>query len=330
MSLANLTSAAVASAIAEYDALGRDAFLATYGFGDAKKYWIIHDGNRYPSKAIAGAAHKFVDGHALSAAIFSGGENTVAKKLRDLGFTLETPSRNPDWNKDEIILALDLYFTNPANPPGKDSAAVGDLSALLNKMHRLTGATASETFRNENGVYLKMMNLRALDPAYIAQGKVGMKAGGALERVVWDEYDGRRSDLAADAKAIRDAIGQANEKIVRALPVAEPYEGEEGGVIIRLHKRYERDRRLVAEKRKAAKTAGQFRCEVCEFDFAETYGDLGLEFIEIHHINPVHMMTPGAKTKLSDLALLCANCHRMAHRRRRPLTLKELRASLKT
>jgi 5-methylcytosine-specific restriction protein A len=36
-----------------------------------------------------------------------------------------------------------------------------------------------------------------------------------------------------------------------------------------------------------------------------------------------------AKTKLDDLALLCANCHRMAHRNRVPFTIGELRALLR-
>ncbi|QDX26731.1 HNH endonuclease [Sphingomonas suaedae] len=329
MSLANLTSEAVLKAIAEYDDIGKAAFLANYGFADAKRYWIIQDGQRYPSKAIASAAHKHIDGHPLSAPAFSGGEGHVVRKLRQLGFEVETPGRNPDWIRDELTLALDLYFTNPANPPGKTSAAVATLSNLLNKMHRIAGGTASATFRNTDGVYLKMMNLRALDPTYTAQGKVGMKSGGSLEKIVWAEYAERRAELAADAKAIRDAVSSANEAAVAKLPTVEPYEGEEGGVIVRLHKRYERDPRLVAEKRKAAKLAGDFSCEVCGFDFEAAYGALGAEFIEVHHVNPVHMMNPGAKTKLSDLALLCANCHRMAHRRRVPLTLAELKAAFK-
>ncbi|WP_416908036.1 MAG: HNH endonuclease [Polymorphobacter sp.] len=113
------------------------------------------------------------------------------------------------------------------------------------------------------------------------------------------------------------------------LPTVEPYEGEEGGVIVRLHKRYERDPRLVADKRKAARLAGDFSCEVCGFDFKASYGDLGAGFFEVHHTQPVHMMKPGSKTKLNDLAQLCANCHRMAHRRRVPLTLEELRVALR-
>lgn len=236
--------------------------------------------------------------------------------------------RNPSWNRDELILALHLYMTNPANPPGKESPAVANVSTLLNKMHRLTGGSTNETFRNPNGVYLKMMNFRALDPTHTAQGKVGMKSGGKLDQIVWDEYSGRLADLAADAHAIRHAVEQANEVTVGELPTLAPYEAQEGGVVLRLHKRYERDRKLVAEKLKAAKAAGPLACEVCSFDYGKAYGELGTDFIEVHHLSPVHSMKPGQKTKLTDLALLCANCHRMAHRKRSPLGLEALHNAL--
>jgi 5-methylcytosine-specific restriction protein A len=330
MSLADLTKGAVEAALAEYDTLGRDAFLTKYGFADAKRYWIDWQGKQYPSKAIAGVAHKHVDGQQLlPSASFTGGEGSVVRKLRQLGFVIAGAERNPAWNRDELILALDLYMTNPASPPGKTSSEVAALSALLNKMHRLSGTSAAPTLRNANGVYLKMMNLRSLDPKFTAQGKVGMQSGGALEKVVWADYAGQREKLAADAAAIREAVGRADEARVATLPPAEPYEGEEGGVIMRLHKRYERDPKLIAEKRKAAKSAGAIACEVCGFDFHSAYGELGSGYIEVHHTKPVHTMKAGHKTKLEDLALLCANCHRMAHRKRVPLSLAEIIASLK-
>lgn len=241
---------------------------------------------------------------------------------------LPKAKRNPTWNRDELILALDLYAANPAKPPSKESAAVGELAALLNKLHRLNGATMTDTLRNPNGVYLKMMNLRALDPTFIAQGKVGMTSGGKLEKTVWDEYQGRRGELAADASAIRHAISTAGEVSPAPLPPSDPYEAEEGGVVLRLHRSYERDRRLVAEKKKQAKAEGKIACEVCNFDFEERYGPLGADFIEVHHTRPIHTMKAGLKTKLADLALLCSNCHRMAHRTRSPLSLAELRAAL--
>ena len=59
--------------------------------------------------------------------------------------------------------------------------------------------------------------------------------------------------------------------------------------------------------------------------FAAAYGERGDGFIECHHTIPVRDLRPGSRTRLSDLALVCANCHRMIHRRSPWLTVEELR-----
>ena len=59
MTLADITKEAVDSAILEYDQLSAASFLAKYGFATAKRYWIELDGKLYPTKAIAGVAHKY-------------------------------------------------------------------------------------------------------------------------------------------------------------------------------------------------------------------------------------------------------------------------------
>ena len=53
--------------------------------------------------------------------------------------------------------------------------------------------------------------------------------------------------------------------------------------------------------------------------------DLGEGFIECHHVTPVSELRAGTRTRLSDLAVVCSNCHRMLHRRRPWLTAAELR-----
>lgn len=70
-----------------------------------------------------------------------------------------------------------------------------------------------------------------------------------------------------------------------------------------------------------------YKCQVCGFDFAETYGEHGRNYIEVHHINPLaeqndeHVVNPE-----TDLVCLCANCHRMIHRNRnRTLSVDELK-----
>ncbi len=89
MGLKDLTArSAVLSAMAEFDSMGREVFLAKHGFGKARSYFIEHDGRRYDSKAIVGVAHGIQHGEELASADFSGGEATVVRCLESLGFEL--------------------------------------------------------------------------------------------------------------------------------------------------------------------------------------------------------------------------------------------------
>jgi len=69
------------------------------------------------------------------------------------------------------------------------------------------------------------------------------------------------------------------------------------------------------------------QCVACGFDFGKEYGKWGDGYIEVHHLVPLaevdenHQVNPE-----TDLAPVCANCHRMIHRRRgKTLTIDELR-----
>lgn len=74
-----------------------------------------------------------------------------------------------------------------------------------------------------------------------------------------------------------------------------------------------------------AKKESDYTCEACGFDFQETYGDLGKHYIEAHHIEPLSGRDGvNEPTSIDDFAMLCANCHRMVHRRTPCLTVEEL------
>lgn len=104
----------------------------------------------------------------------------------------------------------------------------------------------------------------------------------------------------------------------------------EGKELTRIHKSKERNPKVVQrKKKKVLSTNGKLACEVCGFDFAKIYGQLGYGFAECHHIVPVSQLTDGQKTKLSDLAIVCANCHRMLHKGRPLLSVGELREIIK-
>lgn len=115
--------------------------------------------------------------------------------------------RNPPWTRDELILALELYMRDRVRPPGKKSAEVLELSALLNSMAALLSPELRDRFRNPNGVYMKMMNFRRFDPEFTANGKVGLTRGGREEETVWTEFSSDIDRLRSTATAIRSAAG---------------------------------------------------------------------------------------------------------------------------
>jgi 5-methylcytosine-specific restriction protein A len=97
MSLEDLTRRSVELAISEFDQLGREEFLKKYGFRKARGYLLIHDGRRYDSKAIAGAAHAYLPNSLgpLSPGEFSGGHSEAAPALRKLGYTVVNEADAP-------------------------------------------------------------------------------------------------------------------------------------------------------------------------------------------------------------------------------------------
>ncbi|MGW5376458.1 hypothetical protein ACWESM_13515 [Nocardia sp. NPDC003999] len=95
MQLDALTSDAVLSAIQEFDDSGREKFLADHGFGKARGYYIEHNGTLYDSKAIAGVAYGNLPGRKpLLPGEFSGGDETVARALRALGFHVAVKAKD--------------------------------------------------------------------------------------------------------------------------------------------------------------------------------------------------------------------------------------------
>lgn len=101
----------------------------------------------------------------------------------------------------------------------------------------------------------------------------------------------------------------------------------EGKRIEKIHKARERNRKVIqmAKQEHANKHKGSLPCEVCGFDFSKKYGKgIGDCFLEAHHKTPLSELDEdqGIETTVSDLAMVCANCHRMLHRS--PMSVEEL------
>ena len=76
--------------------------------------------------------------------------------------------------------------------------------------------------------------------------------------------------------------------------------------------RYERD----PEARRACIAHRGTNCAACGFSFELAYGEIGADFIHVHHVVPASQLGNGyLLDPLTDLVPLCANCHAMAHHR---------------
>lgn len=97
---------------------------------------------------------------------------------------------------------------------------------------------------------------------------------------------------------------------------------------------YDRSRKLRDFAIEQYTKSGHIKCLVCFFDFFDFYGDMGKDYIEIHHVKPVFQYEDEDKNKFLGRALenvipACSNCHRMIHRNRRhPLSVLALKAHI--
>lgn len=234
--------------------------------------------------------------------------------------------RNPKWHRDEIILALDLYFRLEPGQIHAKNPDVLALSELLNKLPIHTSRPDAEKFRNPNGVGLKLSNFLAIDPNY--EGK-GMASFSNLDKAVFEEFKDDRLSLKSIARQIKATVENQDlrPKLYR-VPEEEDEESlvvKEGKVIYKLHRVKERNPSI--NNRKKAdymKKYGKLDCEVCGFDFQKTYGELGNGYIECHHRTPLHSLDGEVQTRLKDLALVCSNCHRMLHRKISSFSVEDL------
>ena len=148
------------------------------------------------------------------------------------------------------------------------------------------------------------------DPRY--EGK-GLKRGSRLEEEVWATFSCDLKCLDSVSTAIRKAVEIRDACLESNMDDIEQ-EAPEGKVLTRLHLFRERSKSLTAAKKKEAmRLTGILECEVCGFSFIRTDGKHGNGFAECHHKKPISTLMPGERTRSSDLAIVCANCHRMLH-----------------
>jgi 5-methylcytosine-specific restriction enzyme A len=210
--------------------------------------------------------------------------------------------------------------------PGPSDTRVIALSQQLRALPVHLGADKRESFRNPAGVAFKLQNIRQ-----VATGR-GMPNASEVDRHVWQELGGapERVQQLVDAIAQQVSSGEATPQEVMAVDDDEVF--VEGRVLTALHRRRERSPKLRSRLLDKRQASGRLTCDCCGDGPKAATRALALAGFEAHHVLPLAQVAPSAGTKLKDLALLCAVCHRLIHRamhvERRWIGVDELRTLL--
>jgi len=251
---------------------------------------------------------------------------------RQLRNTIQTKAyrrtrRYPTWTRDELIMALDLYFRIDPLRISEKHPEVVKLSKLLNDLASRMNVEKGERFRSPDAVHMKLCNFLRLDPSY--KGK-GLFAGSKLDKDVWDEFSHNRQYLSS----LANIIGRNYHLLPSSPPFIETIDSPEaefpeGRTVAHIHTMRERNRTAIRKKKSLTlKHYGKLICEACGFDFAEYYGQLGYGTAECHHNVPLTQLDEERRIRLSDLSIICANCHRVIHKVRPWLTVQALKEYL--
>lgn len=237
--------------------------------------------------------------------------------------------RNPNWTHDELVLVAEFYKRHAPHIPGKPSTALVDLADEILAAAAVQGLSGIETFRNPNGVYMKLMELRKYDPAYPGAG-LGHGKWRDIEANVWNLPPDR---LAYEAQHIRAKIaqfltagGSPDEARGIVAPIADreklaekvqsilaqpqllaiPPKGQDHpeAQVVQVVQ-YARDPRVVAYVLNRARGI----CEACKAPAPFIRMD-GSPYLEAHHILP---LSQGGPDTVENCAALCPNCHRAMH-----------------
>ncbi|PDT14320.1 HNH endonuclease [Rhizobium sp. J15] len=208
---------------------------------------------------------------------------------------------NPKWTREETLLALDLLYQYNIRL-GREHKEVIALSELLQKAPIHPPETRRNNFREPHGVAKKIDNL-----LLAVESNHGYGVSNADKAAVSDYPRSRKEELAALANSLRASFILRDG--AEELPDDEVF--VEGKWLTVRHRK--RDQRL--RQRLLTKLRGkELQCEMCSVSPPPIDRELQESRYEAHHRIPLAEAEHESETRVADMALLCACCHRTLHK----------------
>lgn len=206
-------------------------------------------------------------------------------------------------NTSELIEGLTIVF----NPSGEDAKILTGRhdTKFSQKVRNLV------SHRNSNGM-TKYTNFK--DGIYSLTGEGDLYV---LSRLNELNYLFSQKFMYEDTISVAKKISEKGQEII---VYDENIIISEGKIEVKENKARERSKALRDAAILYYSQLGKLKCKVCGFCFEDMYGDIGKNFIEIHHERPICKYENSGNIQFISEAVknvkpLCSNCHRMIHRK---------------
>lgn len=239
--------------------------------------------------------------------------------------------KNPAWTKEEIILALDLYFKkiNSGASFNRTEPEIIELSYLLRLANFHPDNTKSENFRSVDSIVFKLNNIM-----YIDKGK-GAKNHSDLDLSTYQEFVNDRTNLTILAKKIRTKIFE--KTLIKNKEIEEDFNTEvqkskimseeelksipntiEISKNVKNYNYFKRNSKLS----KTVLFKSDYKCEACNVKTFKSKSGMP-NYVEAHHLIPINQqyndifkMEYKMYKSLDiecNIVSLCPNCHAKFH-----------------
>ncbi|ACU03155.1 HNH endonuclease [Pedobacter heparinus] len=216
-------------------------------------------------------------------------------------------SKNPNWVRQELILALDLYFDLDQGQMHRSNEKVIALSDLLRKLSVHKHIPDIKKFRNPSGVARRLGNFKAMDSGYTGDG---LSNSGKLAKIIFDEFRMHRGRLKEEAELIKQIANKAVEGKL-AEPAVSYTSSKEQEFKYNYHKNLELNPLTFRVKKQSINNSELITCFLCKMNSQDVYGTLGSDLMELHYVGNIDETSLTSGFNPEDFILVCPNCHKL-------------------
>ncbi|MEY9865380.1 putative HNH restriction endonuclease [Peribacillus sp. B2I2] len=237
---------------------------------------------------------------------------------KDVYKILKVPESKQDgiWNTGYTTYNNDIYIFATINSAGTtghdyDNKFIGDDLQWFSKNNHSLTTPSIQAMLNPKGNIFIFTREDSSNPYFVYQGNGRVKEFYDTKpvKIIWE---------------FNDENEEYPNKTTEEVDNPEKYtEGGTKQVSVNVYERNPVARRKCIEHYGCS-------CEVCNFNFERTYGELGKDFIHVHHLKELHTIGEEYEVDpIADLRPVCPNCHAMLHKRKPAYSIEELKSLIR-